>query len=616
MKKLRMNCLFGGMLLLIFAMSAQISLAQNLSNNLTVAQVPPLIQFSGVASDEGGNYLTGKLEISFSIYASEQGGEPLWSEVQTVQLDRGGHYAVQLGVTKPSGVPTTLFSAGQARWLGVQIIGQNEQPRVLLVSVPYAIKAGDAATIGGLPPSAFVLAGPSAVSGEAVSSFVSTGTSTTSSAEEQTAAPATAVTGEGTTDFIPLWTSGSVLGNSVLFQTGSGSAAKIGINTTTPSSTLAVNGAATIGGQLSLPAQGTATASSGVISHTLNLVASTFNSGTSKAVNQTFRWQAEPSGNDTASPAGTLNLLYGSGSSTPTETGLSISSKGQVTFAPGQILPAANVVGELGGASGNITGFSCNCLIGGSSAIFSGGVTAGSDSSFDNINASGTLTVGGNTNITGGITGGSIVTTGIGSFSSITETGDISSFGNISGSQASFENDSTFETLDLQNLATPAADVFVEAQFNNAGKAIVWTNALGDFNAIGTKSAVVPANDGSMVKLFAVESPQVWFDDYGSGQLSAGKSKVSLDAAFVQTVNTSTQYHVFLTPKGDCKGLYVTNESTTGFEVKELGGGTSSVAFDYRIVALRKGYEHVRLPVTSVPRPIIERAVRQAKHRR
>jgi len=36
-----------------------------------------------------------------------------------------------------NGVPTTLFTTGEARWLGVRIAEQAEQPRVLLVSVPY-----------------------------------------------------------------------------------------------------------------------------------------------------------------------------------------------------------------------------------------------------------------------------------------------------------------------------------------------------------------------------------------------------------------------------------------------------------------------------------------------
>src|SRR6185312_15395766 len=42
--------------------------------------------------------------------------------------------------------------------------GQAEQTRVLLVSVPYAMKAGDANTLGGLPASAYALAGASGTS--------------------------------------------------------------------------------------------------------------------------------------------------------------------------------------------------------------------------------------------------------------------------------------------------------------------------------------------------------------------------------------------------------------------------------------------------------------------
>jgi hypothetical protein len=70
---------------------------------------------------------------------------------------------------------------------------------------------------------------------------------------------------------------------------------------------------------------------------------------------------------------------------------------------------------------------------------------------------------------------------------------------------------------------------------------------------------------------------------------------VALEPTFAQTINTGVEYHVFLTPKGDCEGLYVTNETATGFEVHELRGGHSSIAFDYRVMARRKGYESIRL---------------------
>ena len=557
--------------------------------------VPPLIQFSNVATDEGGSSLSGVVSMTFSLYNSQQGAEPLWVETQNnVQLDSTGHYSVQLGITKATGLPTTLFTSGEARWLGVRIAEQPEQPRVLLLSVPYALKAGDAATVGGLPPSAFVLATPLASSADSAPMIVTD--MVTSSLD---APPAGSVTGSGTTDFVPLWTGASSIGNSVLFQSGTGSTAKVGINTTTPASTLDVKGTGIIRGALSLPATGTATSSKGDDSQPLNMVASSFNSSASTAVNQTFRWQAEPVGNDTSSPSGKLDLLFGEGSSAPSETGLTIASNGLITFATGQTLPGGDVSGQLG-AGGNITGISTNGSIAGGSGIFASTLSAGGNITGDNISAQGTISAAA-ASITGNILAGSIGTAGA------------ASFGNVFGLQTTFENSSTTQTLTLQNFDAPANNVFVEAQFNNAGKAIVWTDALGDFNALGTKSAVVPANDGSMVKLFAVESPQVWFDDYGSGRLTAGTAAISLDAGFAQTVNTAVEYHVFLTPKGDCKGLYVTNETVTGFEVKELGGGASSVGFDYRVVALRKGYENVRLPVTAVPKSTNSGATAQTR---
>jgi hypothetical protein len=92
-----------------------------------------------------------------------------------------------------------------------------------------------------------------------------------------------------------------------------------------------------------------------------------------------------------------------------------------------------------------------------------------------------------------------------------------------------------------------------------------------------------------------VQSAENWFEDAGSGQLHNGSARIALDPTFAQTVNTAVEYHVFLTPNGDCKGLYVDQKTATSFDVHELGGGTSSVGFDYRIMAKRSGYERVRL---------------------
>jgi hypothetical protein len=55
------------------------------------------------------------------------------------------------------------------------------------------------------------------------------------------------------------------------------------------------------------------------------------------------------------------------------------------------------------------------------------------------------------------------------------------------------------------------------------------------------------------------------------------------------------EYHVFLTPRGECEGLYVGATTAGAFEVRELHRGTSSIKFDYRIVAKRRCYEAPRL---------------------
>jgi hypothetical protein len=129
--------------------------------------------------------------------------------------------------------------------------------------------------------------------------------------------------------------------------------------------------------------------------------------------------------------------------------------------------------------------------------------------------------------------------------------------------------------------------------------------ATGDLNCSGANNAVVPLDGGKrIVAMSAIEAPQNWFEDAGAAELVNGKAVVALDPDFIQTVNSEMDYKVFPVPNGDCKGLYVTNKTATSFEVRELGGGTSSIRFDYRIMALRKKYETVRFADhTNDPNP-------------
>ncbi len=131
-----------------------------------------------------------------------------------------------------------------------------------------------------------------------------------------------------------------------------------------------------------------------------------------------------------------------------------------------------------------------------------------------------------------------------------------------------------------------------------AGEFIGNVVIAGNLTAQGTKSAVVKTQTFGERLLYAVESPENWFEDFGSGQLVGGKAVVTIDPVFAQTVNLNDDYHIFLTPYGAC-ALYVQAKTPTSFTVGAFGQPGCSVGFDYRIVARRLGYEDLRLEVSG-----------------
>jgi len=195
----RMSQLFRSASLALLIAAGSLPTSAQQQGSTTNVVVPTLVNFSGVLKDSSGEPLTAVVGVSFYLYNEQQGGTPLWMETQNVQPDKTGHYAVMLGSTTSQGLPVELFAAGDARWLGVQAQGQPEQPRVMLLSVPYAIKAGDAETLGGKPASAYALAGAPVV--------LAAGTS-----EQAAAAPGTAAADSGSR-VQPMTTCASVTSN-------------------------------------------------------------------------------------------------------------------------------------------------------------------------------------------------------------------------------------------------------------------------------------------------------------------------------------------------------------------------------------------------------------------
>ncbi len=119
--------------------------------------VPRLVPFGGQLQSATGEARTGTLQLTFGLYGDQAGGDALWSEQHVVTTDASGRYAVVLGSSTGDGIPAGPFVNNAARWIGVQVEAEPELPRIMLLSLPYALKAGDANTLAGRTSADFVL---------------------------------------------------------------------------------------------------------------------------------------------------------------------------------------------------------------------------------------------------------------------------------------------------------------------------------------------------------------------------------------------------------------------------------------------------------------------------
>lgn len=124
----------------------------------------------------------------------------------------------------------------------------------------------------------------------------------------------------------------------------------------------------------------------------------------------------------------------------------------------------------------------------------------------------------------------------------------------------------------------------------------------------GTVSTIVPDTQDEPVVMFAPESPEVLFQDYGSGKLENGYAHIRLDPVFAKNIRVDESHplRVFVRAEGESESLYVFNKTQEGFEVREMRNGNSNVPFTYQVVASRANdvkqgvvvsdYESLRFP--------------------
>lgn len=380
------------------------------------------------------------------------------------------------------------------------------------------------------------------------------------------------ITGSGTPNHITKWLTASSVGNSGIFETA---AANVGIGTITPAAKLDVNGAEDVRDTLTLFPKG--------VHPTLS--------------------------------------VHG--------TAFAVSSTGKVTFVAGQTFPGTGTVTKVnsgaGLTGGPITGSGTlsianagvtNAMLANSSLT----VTAGTGLSGGGAVALGGSTTLNNAGVLSVTTGAGITNTGgqnptLGIDTSVVPELALANFFTasqfVSGFLDAFNGDATalyaFNTstvptnpaLYVENDdVTNAGDLAFDVKGPNFGGECS-IDVSGNLFCTGTIGAIVNGLGKKKVGLYTMQSSEDWVEDFGSGALSGGVATVQLEPRFAKTISSQANYHVFLTPAGDCDGLYIANRTANSFEVRELKSGTSSVQFDYRIVSHRKGYESARLPDVS-----------------
>ncbi|MDA0744971.1 MAG: hypothetical protein O2954_00500 [bacterium] len=112
----------------------------------SAADVPRLINYQGSLQTSTDSLLTGSVRIVFSVYSTETGGSPLWSETHTLQAIEGRFHALLGSLVA---LPPDLFSSNN-RYLSLKIEEDTELlPRQQIVSTAYAFRAGQADDVSG-----------------------------------------------------------------------------------------------------------------------------------------------------------------------------------------------------------------------------------------------------------------------------------------------------------------------------------------------------------------------------------------------------------------------------------------------------------------------------------
>lgn len=107
---------------------------------MALADVPSTLSYQGILTDGAGTPVNGNKEIAFNLYTAPTGGNPFWTEIQTVII-HDGKFSVTLGAGKKK-LNMAKFTGDT--YIGIKVGADSEMPRQQFRSVVYALKSADA----------------------------------------------------------------------------------------------------------------------------------------------------------------------------------------------------------------------------------------------------------------------------------------------------------------------------------------------------------------------------------------------------------------------------------------------------------------------------------------
>jgi len=152
-----------------------------------------------------------------------------------------------------------------------------------------------------------------------------------------------------------------------------------------------------------------------------------------------------------------------------------------------------------------------------------------------------------------------------------------------------------FEALNYAG--TSQAYAYVGSSVTGVNRKITGTNAV---------SEIVPTENHGRITLTAPESPEYWYQDYGSVKLVDGKAHVELDPILADIIVVNEEYPIraFFTPVDmlEYNGVAMVNKTSTGFDLVEINGGQHDGTLDFQLIVKPKtGYGEGRFPQAPGP---------------